>query len=140
MKSSFWGYWLIVLGIFVVVVLLLVRNVTATNTQDYYLVKEITENAMVDAIDYAYYRDYGELKINKEKFMECFIRRMADETSLNQRYTIEFYAIYEAPPKVSVKVSSKSDTFNVAGDATDFDIVNKIDAILEGSEPAKANS
>lgn len=140
MKSSFWGYWLIVLGIFVTVVLLLIRSVTATNTQDYYLVKEITENAMIDAVDYAYYRDYGEVKINKEKFMECFIRRMADETSLTQSYKIEFYAIYEAPPKVSVKVSSKSSSFNIAGDSSDFDIVNKIDAILEGSEPAKVNS
>ncbi len=137
MKSSYWGYWLIVLGVFIVIVLLLIQNTTSKNTQDYYLVKEITENAMIDAIDYAYYRDYGELKINKEKFMECFIRRMADESSLTQSYTIDFYAIYEAPPKVSVKVSSKSDSFNVAGDATDFDVVNKIDAILEGSAAVK---
>jgi hypothetical protein len=136
MKASYWGYWLIALGIFIVTVLLLIQSTTSTNTQDYYLVKEITEKAMIDAIDYAYYRDYGELKINKEKFMECFIRRMADETSLTQTYTIEFYAIYEAPPKVSVKVSSKSNTFNIAGDATDFDVVNKIDAILEGALPA----
>ena len=133
MKSSYWGYWLIVLGIFVIVVLLLIRSVTATNTQDYYLVKEVAENAMMDSIDLAYYREYGEIKINKEKFMECFIRRMAAETSLSQSYQIDFYAIYEAPPKVSVKVSSKSSTFNVAGDVTEFDIVNKIDAILEGT-------
>ena len=138
MKMSYWGYGLIALGILVVVVMLLIRNVTATNTQDYYLVREVTEKAMLDAVDYAYYRDYGEVKINKEKFMECFIRRMADETSLTQSYTIDFYAIYEAPPKVSVKVSSKSSTFNVAGDATDFDIVNKIDAVLEGNAPATA--
>ena len=137
MKTSYWGYWLIVLGIFVVGVLLLIRSVTARNTQDYYLVKEITENAMLDAVDYAYYRDYGEIKINKEKFMECFIRRMADETSLSQSYQIDFYAIYEAPPKVSVKVSSKSSSFNIAGDSTDFDIVNKIDAVLEASNTAE---
>ena len=69
MKHAYWGYWLIVLGIFVVVVMLLVQSVTATNTQDYYMIKEVTQSAMVDSVDYAYYRDYGEIKINKEKFM-----------------------------------------------------------------------
>ena len=42
MKESYWGYWLIVLGIFVIVVLMLIQSVTSTNTQDYYLVKEFT--------------------------------------------------------------------------------------------------
>jgi hypothetical protein len=133
MKNAYWGYWLVVLGILIVVVMLLVQSVTATNTQDYYLVKEITQSAMVDSVDYAYYRQYGEIKINKEKFMECFIRRMAEETNISQTYKIDFYEIYEAPPKVSVKVSSKSSSFNIAGDATDFDIVNKIDGVLEGN-------
>lgn len=133
MKSAYWGYWLIVLGIFIVVVMLLVQSVTATNTQDYYLIKEITQDAMVDSVDYAYYREYGEIKINKEKFMECFIRRMAEETSLTQTYKIQFYAIYEAPPKVSIKISSRSNSFNIAGSSTDFDIVSKIDGILEGN-------
>jgi hypothetical protein len=133
MKHAYWGYWLIVLGIFVVVVMLLVQSVTATNTQDYYMIKEITQSAMVDSVDYAYYRDNGEIKINKEKFMECFIRRMAEETNISQTYKIEFFQIYEAPPKVSVKVSSRSNSFNIAGDSTDFDIVNKIDAIIEGN-------
>jgi hypothetical protein len=133
MKHAYWGYWLIVLGIFVVVVMLLVQSVTATNTQDYYMIKEVTQSAMVDSVDYAYYRDYGEIKINKEKFMECFVRRMAEETNVSQTYKIEFYQIYEAPPKVSVKVSSRSNSFNIAGTATDFDVVNKVDAILEGN-------
>ncbi len=131
MKESYWGYWLMVLGVFIIVVLLLVQSYTSTNTQDYYLVKEITESAMVDAVDYAYYRQYGEIKINKEKFYEVFLRRFAEEASLSTVYTIEFTEIYEAPPKVGVQVSSKSAAFNVSGDSTTFDIVNRIDAILE---------
>ena len=130
MRESYWGYWIILLGIFVIVIMMLVSNVTTTNTQDYYLVKEVTEASMVDAVDYAYYRTTGELKINSEKFVESFLRRFADNVELNT-YQIDFYGIYEAPPKVSVKVTTKSATYTVAGDATTFDITNKVDAILE---------
>ena len=131
MKESYWGYWLIVLGMFVIVVLMLIQSVTSTNTQDYYLVKEITEAAMVDAVDYGYYRQYGEVRMSKEKFVESFLRRFAESANLSTTYQIQFYDIYEAPPKASVKVSSSSKTFNVFGDSTTFDIVNKIDAVLE---------
>ena len=131
MKESYWGYWLILLGVFVVIVLMLIQSVTSTNTQDYYLVKEITEAAMVDAVDYSYYRIYGEVRISKEKFIESFLRRFADSANLSKTYKISFYDIYEAPPKVSVKVSSSSSTFNVFGDTSSFDIVNKIDSVLE---------
>lgn len=130
MRESYWGYWIILLGIFVIVIMMLVSNVTTTNTQDYYLVKEVTEASMVDAVDYAYYRTTGELKINSEKFVESFLRRFADNVELNT-YQIDFYGIYEAPPKVSVKVTTKSATYTVASDATTFDITNKVDAILE---------
>jgi len=131
MKESYWGYWLIVLGIFVIVVMMLISNVTSTNTQDYYLIKEITQASMLDAVDYAYYREYNEVKINKEKFVESFVRRFTDSVTLSTTYEVSFYEIYEAPPKVSVKVSSSSSTFNIAGDSESFDIVNKLDAILE---------
>ena len=36
MKESYWGYWLILLGVFVIVVMLIIQNVTSSNTQDYY--------------------------------------------------------------------------------------------------------
>lgn len=131
MKESYWGYWLMVFGVFIIVVLLLIQSFTSTNTQDFYLIKEISEASMVDAIDYGYYRTYGELKMNKEKFYEVFLRRFAEEASFSTTYTIEFTELYEAPPKIGVKVSSKSGAFNVSGDSTTFDIVNKVDAILE---------
>ena len=135
MKVSFWGYWIIVLGIFVIIIMMLVSNVTTTSTQDYYLLKDVTEAAMVDAVDYSYYRQYQELRINREKFVENFLRRFAENVSLNS-YKIDFYDIYEAPPKVSVKVTTKSGSFSVMGDVSSFDIVNKVDAILELSGTA----
>ena len=131
MKESYWGYWLIVLGVFIVVVLLLVQSFTSNNSQDFYLVKSITEASMTDAVDLAYYSTYGEVKINKEKFYESFIRRFAEEASASSTYDITFSEIYEAPPKVSVTVKSKTNSFTIAGDSDSFDIVNKIDAILE---------
>ena len=133
MKNALWGYWLVLLGVFIVIIMLLVQNLTTTNTQDYYLVKEITEAAMVDAVDYSYYRTYGEIKINKEKFIESFLRRFSENASTSTVYTVGFYGVYEAPPKASVEVKSKSNTFNVMGDSDTFDMVERIDAIVEGN-------
>lgn len=131
MKDTYWGYWLIVLGIAIVVVMMLINNITTTSSEDYYLIKEIAQAAMVDSVDYAYYRQYSELRIHKEKFVENFVRRFAESVSLSNTYKIEFYDIYEAPPKVSVRVSSGTNTFNIFGDSTQFDVVEKVDAILE---------
>lgn len=130
MKETYWGYWLIMLGVFIIVIMMLISNITTKNTQDYYLIKEVTEASMVDAVNYGYYRKYGELKIDREKFIESFLRRFSENVSLNT-YQIDFYDIYEAPPKVSVKVTSKGNSYFVAGDSGTFDIVNKVDAILE---------
>ncbi|CDF20909.1 unknown [Clostridium sp. CAG:609] len=133
MKNAYWAYWLILLGMVIVVIMLLVQNLTTTSTQDYYLIKEITEASLVDAVDYSYYRDYGEIKINKEKFYESFLRRFAETASLSTTYTVSFYGVYEAPPKASVEIKSKSNSFNVVGDATSLDMVERIDAVLEGN-------
>lgn len=133
MKNAFWAYWLILLGTVIVVIMMLVQNLTTSSTQDYFLVKEITEASMIDAIDYSYYRKYGEIKINKEKFFESFFRRFAETASLNTTYTVSFYGVYEAPPKASVEIKSKSNTFTVLGDATTMDMVERIDSVLEGN-------
>ena len=133
MKNALWGYWLVLLGIFIVVIMLLVQNLTTSSTQDYYLLKEIEEAALVDAVDYSYYRTFGEIKINKEKFYESFLRRFSENASTTTTYTVSFYGVYEAPPKVSVEIKSKSNTFNVMGDSESFDMVDRINAIIEGN-------
>ena len=133
MKNAYWAYWLILLGMVIVVIMLLVQNLTTTSTQDYYLIKEITEASLVDAVDYSYYRDYGEIKINKEKFYESFLRRFAETASLSTTYTVSCYGVYEAPPKASGEIKSKSNSFNFVGDATSLDMVERIDAVLEGN-------
>ena len=130
MRESYWGYWIILLGVFVIVIMMLVSNLTTSNTQDYYLIKEVTEASMVDAVDLGYYRQSGELRIIRERFVESFLRRFAENAALNT-YKVDFYGIYEAPPKVSVRVTSQTASYTVAADPTSFDIINEIDAILE---------
>ena len=130
MKESYWGYWFIALGVGIIIIMMLISNVSATNTQDYYILKEISEAAMVDAVDYGYYRESGELRINKEKFVENFLRRFAENVSLST-YQIDFYSIYESPPKASVQVITKSNTYQLNSNTESFDIVNRVDALLE---------
>ncbi len=131
MKEAYWGYWLILLGVFVVIIMLLIQNVTSNNTEDTYTVNQISEAAMIDAVDYAYYRQYGELKINREKFIESFMRRFADNAQLTTEYTLVFAGIYETPPKVGVEITSETETYIIANDESTFDMASRVEAILE---------
>ena len=131
MKESIWAWWFTVLGITIMAVIMLVTDMTVTSEQDYYMVKEISEAAMIESVDYGYYRKYGELRINSEKFMENFIRRFAEIITINKTIDINFYDIYESPPKITVEVKTRSSEIIINNDSTTFDITNKIDAILE---------
>src|SRR5574344_1907197 len=104
MKESYWGYWLIILGVLIIGIMMLVNSTTTNNTQDYYSLKEATQASMIDSLDFAYYRLYGDIKMSEQKFVENFIRRIADNTNLSNEYNVEFYDLYEVPPKVSVKL------------------------------------
>ena len=96
-------------------------------------VKEITEAAMVDSIDLAYYRVSGEVKIIQEKFVEVFTRRFAESSTLSAKgYEIEFYDIIEMPPKVTVRVKATTQEYMLSqGSKDSFDIVNELSGILE---------
>lgn len=131
MKESYWGYWIIILGIFIIGVMLLVNSTTTNSTQDYYAIKEVTQAAMVDAVDFAYYRLYGNVKMSEQKFVENFLRRFAENSNLSNTYKVEFFDLYEVPPKVSVRVSTNTGDYNVGHEVTSFDVVNTLDAILE---------
>ena len=134
MKSAAWAVFIFVLGIVGIVLISIFGNITTTNQQDYYLLKEVTDAAMQESIDLAHYRKYGELRIVKEKFMENFVRRFSATVNINKTYDIDFYAIYEAPPKVSVMVTTSTEQYAVMGDVDKIGIVNRIDAILETYE------
>ena len=130
MKETYWGYWLIVLGVFIVVVMLLTQDATTTNTQDYYQLKEVANAAIYDAMDYSYYTQTGQVRIMKEIFVENFIRRFVQTAGTTDTYQIDFFDLYESPPKVSVKISSKTNSFMIAKSSTSLDVVNSIDLIV----------
>ena len=141
MKETYWSYWLVILGVFVIGVMLLVNNISTTNTQDYYNIKEVTQASMIDAVDFAYYRLYGNLKISEQKFVENFARRFAENINNANTYNIDFYDLYEVPPKVSVKISTGTRTFNIGNSGNNaYDVTTTISQILELGAAGEATS
>ncbi len=130
MKESFWGAMIITFAVISIAFIYFFQNITNTDQQNYTLLKETTEAAMYDAIDRAEYQANGNVRINAEKFIENFIRRYAENANLSDTYVIEIYDISEFPPKVSLLVKSKKET-NATGEIMEFDVTNRIDAILE---------
>lgn len=130
MKESFWGIFIVSLGVIAIMFIFFFQSMTNTDEQNYNLLREVTEAAMFDAVDLAAYRSTGTIRIDREKFVENFVRRFAESASLSRTYKIEIMDVNETPPKVSIRVSS-SLTSSVAGEILNFDIVNKLDAILE---------
>lgn len=128
MNSSVWGFLFLVLGILGIVMINFFGNVSVSDEQNYYLLKETTEAAMIDALDYQAYRvgvgydgvipatdqdsmycipgKQGAIRIIKEKFVESFTRRFAASAERNKNYKISFDEIDECPPKVIVTVTS----------------------------------
>ncbi len=138
MKEAVWGWWFLALGLTILAVVMLVTDMTTTSEQDYYMVKEISEASMLESVDYAYYRKYGELRISSEKFMENFLRRFAEVITINKTVKVNFYDIVESPPKITVEVSTASSQYIVNTTDT-FSITNRLDAILEMYNPDKPN-
>ena len=119
---------IIILAIITFGVVNIVQNYQTGNELDYYLLKETTEAAMTDAVDVGYYRLSGLLRIDKEKFVESFVRRFSQNVSNSRTYDIRFYDINETPPKVSVLVESET---SAAVNGESFSLSNKVDFILE---------
>lgn len=97
---------IILLSLISLLLINVITNYSTGGELDYYLVKETTDAAMEDAIDYSFLRTCGLYRIDKEKFVESFIYRFANSVDATRGYTIGFYDINEMPPKVSVKVDS----------------------------------
>lgn len=130
MKESFWGIFVVGLGVMSIFFIVLFQNLTNTDEHNSQLLKEVTEAAMWDAFDYASYRTNGTIRIDREKFVENFVRRYAESASRSRQYTIKFYDINERPPKVSLSVQSGV-VGAVGSTEITFDLQNRIDAILE---------
>lgn len=133
MKWSFASVATIVLGIFGLFIILLFSELTVSNEQDYYSLKEAAEASMIESIDIAYYRLTGDVKIVKEKFVENFTRRFTETSTFGQgNYQIDFYQISETPPKVSIRIVDKTTNYRIYSyDSENYNILNEITAILD---------
>ena len=128
MNKSMLTVGIILLSLISLLLINVISNYSTGGELDYYLVKETTEAAMEDAVDIEYYRLNSQLRIDKEKFVESFLRRFADSVDATRSYTLSFYDINEVPPKVSVKVDSNT-VLSFSGQAAN--ISTALDAILE---------
>jgi len=132
LKWSFYTAGMVMFGLVGFAIIFLFVQLTVNSDEEYYLLKEVTEAAMYDSVDLAYYRSTGELKIVKEKFVENFLRRFSESTNLNaDSYEVKFYNIIESPPKVSVEITSELGERTFFESTDDYSVFNDLDAILE---------
>lgn len=161
MKESIWTYFFMIIGILGIVLINIFGNILMNNEQNYYLLKELSEAAMYDAVDLKAYRDGagwdgvtsdtdpesmhceagipGTIRIVKEKFVESFVRRFAETARLNRKYRIVIHDIDECPPKVSISLIATErfsylSFFDVNYDSG-ADITNSLTSILESRTP-----
>ena len=168
MKESMWMYFFASIGMIGIVLINIFGQIVVSNEQNYYLLKEVTEAAMYDAIDLNAMRkgvgddgvtnlsdpesmhclSYvpGTIRIYKEKFVESFIRRFAENAELNRNYRIVIHDIDECPPKVSISLIATNNFDFVTFLRIDFsngetaggaDIVNSLTGIIENTTPDK---
>ena len=134
MKESMWGYMIIGLGLVIVVILFLVQRLTTTNEQDYYLSREILRSSMYDAIDYGTYMKSGKLVMSREKFVSVFTRRFAESVNPDRTYQLDFYDIYEYPPKATIRIKTTTGESIIKNDGVDIEVNTFITGILETTE------
>ena len=132
MKWSTTALGLIIFGLVGISIIMLFQQITTTNENDYYLLKGITEAAMIDSIDISYYRETGNLKIVREKFVENFTRRFAESTLIiGTKYTIKFFDIMEEPPKVSVRIDTGIENYRIYNTEDSYNVLNELTGIFE---------
>jgi hypothetical protein len=159
MNSHAWGYLFMMIGILGLFIINISTNLMMTNEQDYFILREVTEAAMIDSIDYRAYREgvgyddvvhdndpdsmyclngiKGQYRILKEKFVENFTYRFVNSVDMAKKYRIIVNEVVECPPKVTVTLLSSQGfdfirmfTPTKVEEAT---LRNQITAILETS-------
>lgn len=147
MKYSFLGFGLLTFGMIGLFLIVMFESVTVNNESSYYVLKEAMQASMYESIDWTYFStvatkdNKGEYKIIEQKFVENFTRRFA--ASINgdsNQYTLEFYDIMEKPPKATVVIKSRTDTYSTNNGTiikSEENIVNNLTGILEEYEDSE---
>ena len=119
---------IIILALAALLMINVISNYSTGSELDYYLVKETAEAAMKDAVVKKDWNDNNQIRLDTEKFVENFLLRFANSVDNAREYTVTFYDINEVPPKVSVKVDSKT---VLAVDDEQVDFSTTYDGIIE---------
>lgn len=152
MKYSYAILGMVLFGMFGLVFIVMFESITINNESEYYVLKEAMEAAMLESVDIACYMlpeinsldsggtpfnkngCGGKIKISEQRFVENFTKRFGASINGDVRnYTLDFYDIMESPPKATVVVKGKTQTYKLSISDTDseFDIVNNLTGILE---------
>ena len=133
MRESFWGIMIVVMGITSMFLVYFFQSITNTSEHNYELLKETTQAAMYDSLDLAAYRLDGTVRIDREVFVESFLRRFAQNATLAHQYRITIYDVHEMPPKVSITVTTMGTetSTTLSNESVTFNMIHHIDAILE---------
>ena len=143
MKYAYWGFALIMAGLFGLFFIVMFQDITINNESEYYVLKEAMEASMLESIDWVCYRvseskggcRSDEIKISEQKFVENFTRRYAASASGSvTSQKIEFYDIIEKPAKATVVIKGKTQKFGIlstGGEDVTFEITNDLSGILE---------
>ena len=154
MKYAFWGFGLLMAGIFGLMFIVMFESITVNNESEYYNLKEAMEASMIESIDLACFRNSnvsndtievkdkrdvgcnGTIKIVEQKFVENFTRRFVASISGDAAsYQLEFLDIIEAPPKASVVIRANTQDYNFLGATnSSFKIVNDLSGIIEAKD------
>ena len=86
MKESFWGIFVVFLGVTGLIFIVLFQNLTNTDQHNSLLLDEVAEAAMKDSIDYSAYRANGTLKINRENNYNNSNIEVKEKKNLNYNY------------------------------------------------------
>lgn len=130
MNKAYLTVGIIILSILTLAAINLINNYSTGNELDYYLLKETTQAAMMDAIDTSYYSERGIFRIDKEKFVENFVLRFASNVDNSREYDIKIYDINEVPPKVTIQIDSMNSSLSPDG-KSNVNISTRLEAILE---------
>ena len=130
MNKAYLTVGIIVLSILTLAAINLINNYSTGNELDYYLLKETTQAAMMDAVDNSYYSARGVFRIDKEKFVENFVLRFGSNVDNSREYDIKIYDINEVPPKVTIQIDSMNASLSPDGESN-VNISTRLEAILE---------
>lgn len=130
MNKGMLGVGIIVLGLAALLMVNIVSNYSSGGELDYYLLKETTEASIIDAMDATFETKFGIQRMDKERFVESFLRRFADNVDETRTYTIQFIDLNEVPPKVSVRINSNT-VLEAQGESVSIN--TQLDQIVEAN-------